>query len=257
MASMDNIARFSNRVENYIKYRPDYPREIINYLTENAGLTTTSVVADVGCGPGISSKMFLENGNRVIGVEPNDAMRAAAIEYLGEFPDFTVVDGRSDATTLNDDSIDMVVVGQAFHWFEPEGARVEFARILKPDGAVVLMWNERQLDSTTFLQEYEAFIDQFALDYSRVRHENVKTDDLAAFFKNGYQKAVFPNVQIFNYDGLKGRLLSSSYIPAEGHPSHEPMLKELETLFAKHNENGKIEVFYDTTVYVSRPFLWQ
>ena len=201
--------------------------------------------------------MFLENGNRVIGVEPNDPMRAAAVEQLSDFENFSAIAGRSDATTLGDASIDMIVAGQAFHWFEPEGTRAEFARIAKPDGAVVLMWNERQLDSTQFLREYEAFIDSYALDYSRVRHENVKTADLDAFFSGHYRKAVFPNVQIFDYNGLRGRLLSSSYIPAEGHGSYGEMLKELETLFAKHNENGRIEVLYDTTVYFSRPFLWQ
>src|SRR5436190_5922335 len=144
----DTVERFSNRVANYVKYRPHYPREIIGYLKEHCGLTSDSVIADVGCGTGISTKLFLENGNRAFGVEPNAAMRAAAEEYLAAFPNFTPVDGTSDDTTLPDDSVNIVVAAQAFHWFDAEKTRPEFKRILKPGGHIVLIWNERQLDTT-------------------------------------------------------------------------------------------------------------
>src|SRR5258708_29430755 len=125
----DTIERFSNRVANYVKYRPGYPREIVGFLEAKCGLTHESVIADIGCGTGISSRMFLENGSRVIGVEPNAAMRAAAEEYLAGFPNFMPVDGTSDRTTLPDASVDLVVAAQAFHWFEPEKTRPEFGRI--------------------------------------------------------------------------------------------------------------------------------
>src|SRR6188768_41148 len=115
----DSVERFSDRVANYIKYRPDYPREVLTYLAENCGLTHETVIADIGCGTGISSALFLENCNQVFGVEPNDAMRNAAIECLAAFPDFTPVNGTSGATTLPDNAVDMIVAAQAFHWFEP------------------------------------------------------------------------------------------------------------------------------------------
>src|SRR6266700_3319449 len=102
----DSVERFSNRVENYLKYRPDYPSEIIPFLAENCGLTPESIIADIGCGTGISSRMFLENGNRVFGVEPNAAMRDAAVGFLVKFPWFIPVDGTSDNTTLADASVD-------------------------------------------------------------------------------------------------------------------------------------------------------
>jgi SAM-dependent methyltransferase len=246
---MNTVERFSNRVANYVKYRPDYPREVVEHLAANCGLTRDSIVADVGCGPGQSSRMFLENGNRVIGVEPNEAMRDAAKEILGEFENFTVVDGTSENTTLPDESVDFIVAAQAFHWFDAEKTRREFKRILKDGGYVVLIWNERQLDTTPFLIEYEQLLLRYATDYSKVRHENIDNLKLRDFFQKEYGAATFANVQVFDFEGLKGRMLSSSYMPAETDAIAKPMLDELRALFAKHNENDKISVFYDTRVY--------
>ncbi|MFM9902997.1 MAG: class I SAM-dependent methyltransferase [Pyrinomonadaceae bacterium] len=248
----DTVERFSNRVKNYVKYRPDYPREVIAFLEANCGLTSETVVADIGCGTGISTRMFLENGSCVFGVEPNAAMRAAAIEYLSAFPNFTPVDGRADATTLADSSVDMIVAAQAFHWFDPETTRPEFHRILKPGGHTVLIWNERQIDTTPFLIDYEAFLLKYSKDYRNVRHENIAADELADFFQSEYGSATFQNIQIFDFDGLKGRMLSASYMPNETDSIYETMIGELRALFAKHNESGKIKVLYDTNVYFSQ-----
>ena len=248
----NNVERFSNRVENYVKYRPDYPSEIIPFLVGNCGLTKETIVADVGCGTGISSRMFLENGNRVFGVEPNQSMREAAVKFLVKFPWFIAVDGTSDATTLADASVDIVTAAQAFHWFDPETTKQEFQRILKPGGHIILIWNERQLDTTPFLIEYEAFLIKYASDYGSVRHENVDATELRGFFKKEYGSATFPNTQIFDFEGLKGRMLSASYMPSGLDPIYEQMIEELQVLFAKHNENGKIKVLYDTNVFFSQ-----
>ena len=245
----DTVERFSNRVENYIKYRPDYPREIIAFLTENCGLTKDSVIADIGCGPGQSSRMFLENGNRVIGVEPNEAMRAAAKKILSEFANFTVVDGTSENTSLTDDSVDFIVAAQAFHWFDAEKTRREFKRILKPSGHIVLIWNERQLDTTPFLIDYEQLLLKYATDYTKVRHENVDALKLGDFFQGEYGSVVFENVQAHDFEGIKGRMFSSSYMPSETDVAADELTDELRELFAKHSENGKIEIIYDTRIY--------
>ncbi|MFZ1701305.1 MAG: class I SAM-dependent methyltransferase [Pyrinomonadaceae bacterium] len=244
--------RFTNRVANYVKYRPGYPAEVVQFLAEHCGMTPDSIIADVGCGPGMSAKIFLENGNEVFGVEPNDAMRTAAVEYLSAFPNFVPVAGTSDATTLDDKSIDIIVAAQAFHWFDPTRTRAEFKRILKAGGYVVLIWNERQLDTTPFLTEYEAFLLKYARDYSTVRHENVAAAELETFFQAEFGSATFANVQVFDFNGLKGRMLSASYMPPDDHPVYPEMIEELESIFAKHHENGKIKVFYDTNVYFSR-----
>ncbi|CAN5344077.1 class I SAM-dependent methyltransferase [soil metagenome] len=248
----DSIERFSNRVANYVKYRPHYPRAIIGLLEKECNFSHESVVADIGCGTGISTQLFLENCNRVIGVEPNAAMREAAVKSLSQFPDFTMVDGTSDNTTLPDASVDIVVAAQAFHWFDPERTRPEFRRILKHGGHVLLIWNERQLDSTPFHVAYEDFLVKYAYDYGTVRHENISDEKIRGFFEGDYGKATFANFQIFDFEGLKGRMLSASYMPDESDPKFDEMIDELKNLFAKHAEYGKIKVLYDTNVYFSR-----
>ena len=247
----DTVDRFSDRVENYIKYRPSYPIEIIDLLRDECGLTRESIVADIGCGPGTSTRMFLENGNRVYGVEPNAAMRRAAEEQLAQFPWFIPVDGTAEATSLKPASIDMVIAAQAFHWFDPGKTRTEFFRILKPGGYIVLVWNERRLDATPFLAEYEALLLRYARDYDQVRHENIDKFKLDAFFPGSYHIAKFENLQNFDFEGLKGRMLSSSYMPNESDAVFPALEEELRNLFANHAENGRIKVFYDTNVYYS------
>lgn len=245
----DSTTRFSNRVENYVKYRPGYPAEVLQLFRDEMGLTASSVVADVGSGTGISARLFLENGNTVYGVEPNAAMRSAAERYLEDFPDFRSVDGTSDATGLESSSVDIVVAAQAFHWFDPETARAEFRRILRKGGYIALIWNERQLDTTPFLIEYEQFLLKFASDYTKVRHENTDEKELRKFFEGDFRTAAFENSQIFDFEGLKGRALSSSYMPSESDAGFTPMVAELRRLFAKHKESGKIKVLYDTNIH--------
>ena len=249
---MNTVDRFSDRVANYIKYRPDYPREVLGLLDRECGFTSETIVADVGCGPGVSARMFLENGNRVFGVEPNAAMRSAAAEQLAGFPWFMPVDGSAEATTLAEASVDMVIAAQAFHWFDAAKTRDEFKRILRPGGYIVLMWNERRLTSTPFLVEYEAFLLKYSRDYQSVRHENIDKLKLDAFFAGPYGRRSFENVQDFDLEGLTGRMLSSSYMPPDTDPIFPTMEKELTDLFAKHAESGRIKVFYDTNVYFSR-----
>ena len=245
----DTVHRFSNRVANYTKYRPGYPPQVLDLFKTGLGLTEHSVIADIGSGTGLSTKPFLENSNTVYGVEPNAAMRVAAEEYLKKFPNFVSHDGTAENTNLDDASVDFVIAAQAFHWFDAEKTGTEFQRIIRPGGYIALIWNERQLDTTEFLREYENLLLTYANDYEKVRHENIDQEKLGAFFQSEYKRATFPNEQVFDYEGLRGRLLSSSYMPAEDSPSYPALEKELKALFAKHSEHGKIKVFYDTNIY--------
>ncbi|MEO6786954.1 MAG: methyltransferase domain-containing protein, partial [Chthoniobacteraceae bacterium] len=166
---------------------------------------------------------------------------------------FHSVAAPAEATTLPDQSVDMIFSAQAFHWFDCERARAEFSRILKSSGCIVLVWNVRQSDSTPFLHDYELLLRKFATDYMQVRHENVDDSALSRFFINGrHTKHLLPNAQHFDFDGLRGRLLSSSYAPAEGHPSHEAMLVELRRIFDAHQREGKVSFFYDTEIVIGK-----
>lgn len=249
---MKTTERFSNRVENYVKYRPDYPKEILEVFRRKMNLQNDSVIADIGAGTGISAKIFLENGNTVFGVEPNQAMREAAKVFLKDFEKFQAVNGTAENTSLENKSVDFIAAAQAFHWFKGAETRKEFKRILRDKGFVALIWNQRQLDSTDFLREYENFLHRFATDYNEIRHEHTTEKVIRDFFQKDFQTAVFQNSQTFNFEELKGRLLSSSYTPTENHPRFEEMLKELERLFTKHAESGKIEILYDTIIYYER-----
>ena len=249
---MQSVERFSDRVANYVKYRPSYPAEMLAFFRDELGLSPDSILADIGSGTGLSSKPFLENGNVVYGVEPNMAMREAADWFLEDYDYFQSIEGTSDNTNLPDYFVDFVIAAQAFHWFEPESARKEFKRILRPGGYVCLIWNERQLDTTPFLQEYEQLLLKVANDYSNVRHENITETELEKFFLQPFSRKTFANQQIFDFEGVKGRLLSSSYMPNESDPKYGPMIMELQNVFAKYEQGGKISILYDTNVFYSQ-----
>lgn len=246
----DSTTRFSSRVEDYVKYRPHYPSGIGGLLAEKAGLQAGAVIADVGSGTGIFSKLLLECGYRVIGVEPNKDMRGAAEEYLAGYELFESVNGQAEATTLPDGSVEAVTVAQALHWFDLEKTRAEFQRILKPGGMAIAVWNARLFDTSPFLIDYEKMLERYGVGYANVNHRGIGLDDMAVFYGNNhFQLETFPNDQKLDFDGIKGRLLSSSYTPEAGHPDHEPMLTRLREIFEAHQEGGRVVVEYSTNVY--------
>jgi len=246
----DPKKRFSSRVERYIKYRPGYPQDLGNFLKKKGILTSNSIIADIGSGTGILSELFLKEGNIVYGVEPNIDMRTSAENLLDIYSKFISIDGSAEFTTLEDDMIDIITVGQAFHWFNLEKARLEFIRILKPEGWVVLIWNRRKSLSNEFLKEYEKFLLKYGTDYKAIEKSKL---DFNEFFmgdkgETKYNKITFENHQIFDYEGLEGRLLSTSYIPLNDHPKYNDMLFELKELFKKFQKNNRIKFEYTTEV---------
>lgn len=246
----DSTRRFSDRVDNYIKYRPSYPMDVSNLLKEQCSLTERTVIADIGSGTGIFTKLLLENGNQVYAIEPNDEMRQAAERLLKAFPGFVSINAPAEATSLESDLVDIITSAQAFHWFDIEKAKAEFNRILHSGGWVVLIWNERKTDSSEFLAAYESFLHKYATDYSLVNHVNVDNEIFAEFFSSGtFKTAAFENSQHFDYEGLKGRLLSCSYAPDSDRPEYESMLCELENMFHTYADNGRIIFEYQTMVY--------
>jgi ubiquinone/menaquinone biosynthesis C-methylase UbiE len=245
-------ARFSDRVENYVRYRPGYPAEVLELLRLECGLQPSHVVADVASGTGIFTRLLLENGNSVFAVEPNLEMREMGLHQLDAFDRLVSVTGTAEETTLRSASVDFVTSAQAAHWFDLPRARTEFVRILRPDGWCVLIWNERRTASTPFLREYENLLLTYATDYKDVRHERTTAMIHEFFAPTAYQERVSSLIQRFDYEGLAGRLLSSSYAPLEGHSSHAPMMQELQRIFRAHAKDGKVEFEYDTRVYYSQ-----
>lgn len=246
----DPKARFTGRVDDYVKYRPHYSVEVVNALEKACGLTPKHLLADIGCGTGLLAKIFLDHGNRVVGVEPNHEMRIAGKNYLAAYPSFRMVDGSAESTTLSDGSVDFVVAGQAFHWFRPDETRAEFARILKPDGWVALIWHDRDTQSTPFLRAYEQFVRLYSTDYEQLAHKYLAGyDALQRFFAPHEMKLIQQhNEQSLDVDGLLGRLLSSSYIPKSGE-QHDAMMRALPDLFSAHARDGRVVLEYDTKIF--------
>jgi len=252
MHASNATSRFSDRVANYVRYRPGYPAEALQVLQDDCGLKPDHVVADIASGTGIWTRMLLESGNRVLGVEPNTEMRQAGERLLAGFPRFTSVAGTAEATTLENASVDFVTAAQAAHWFDRKRAPQEFIRILKPDGWLVLLWNERLTDATAFLRDYEQLLLTYGTDYQEVRHERTTAVVNEFFDPAPFQERVFSMQQEFDYAGLEGRLLSSSYAPGPGHPRHMPMLQELHRIFDRYAVKEQVEFEYKTRVYFGK-----
>ena len=249
MPASNATSRFSDRVENYVRYRPGYPPEVVEVLCRECGLRPEHVIADIASGTGIWTRLLLENGNTVFGVEPNADMRQAGEKLLADFPNFTSVAGTAEAATLPSASADFITAAQAAHWFDRVAARREFVRILRPGGWLVLLWNERLTEATPFLRDYEQLLLNYATDYEEVRHERT-TDAVNEFFDpQPHLERTFPMRQEFDYAGLEGRLLSSSYAPGPGHPKHVPMLRELRRVFDHRAVSGRVSFEYRTRVY--------
>lgn len=251
MSDLRSTERFSDRVADYVRYRPDYPVALVDWLRREHGVDASWDVADVGAGTGISASLFLDAGHRVTAVEPNAPMRAAAEQWLGADPRFRAIDGRADATGLPDASVALIVVAQAFHWFDEAATRREFARILRPGGLAAIVWNTRRLGGTPFLEGYEALLRRYGTDYTSVAERYADEPRMRAWFGDGFRgTASFDHGQKLDFDALKGRLMSSSYAPAPGHPQHAPMLAALRTLFDATAVDGRIDFTYDTRAYV-------
>ncbi len=245
---MDPTQRFSNRVEDYARYRPTYPPAALQTLRRECGLTERSFIADIGCGTGILSRLFCEAGNPVFGVEPNEAMLSSAREQLKKYLLFSAVHAPAEATTLPPSSFDFVTAAQSFHWFDPVVTRREFVRILKPGGSVVLLWNDR-VDTTPFNFAYERLLLRFGLDYHKVKPLWNKNSLPEFFAPGGFRKAVFDNPQYFDRNGLTGRILSASYMPHRGHPDYPPMLGAIDNLFDEYQKDGQVRLEQETRMF--------
>ena len=251
--AVEPTLRFSDRVDDYVKYRPGYPAVVLDWLEEASGLKQQSIIADVGSGTGIFTRLLLERNYTVYAVEPNDAMRVAAEEALNGVPGFHSVKGTAEATGLDADSVDLIVCAQAFHWFNNGATLDEFRRILKPEGHFALIWNNRDTGADAFAVAYDALLKNSSIDYNKVNHQNVGDIDFKAFFKDGeYTVTTYPNEQVFDEVGLIGRAYSSSYVPAVDTEAGQRFLVLLKELFAKYSVGGEVVFRYGTEIYSGR-----
>ena len=247
----DSKQRFSNRVGDYVRYRPGYPRAVLDLLRDECGLTPESVVADIGSGTGILTQLLLENGNVVYGVEPNAEMRAAGEEFLAAYPKFRSVAASAEATALPDASVDFIVAAQAFHWFDPAGGARGVSAYFAAAG-LGGEWSrtiERRMRHR-FCAPTRLFCANLERTTEKWRKRIPAPARMSDFFGAGkFREHSAPNRQIFDFDGLSGRLRSSSYAPPPEHPSHKPMIAALRELFDAHSDDGNVSFDYVTYIY--------
>ena len=218
-------------------------------LRRDCGLTSDWVIADVAAGTGLLAEVFLENGNPVIAVEPNAPMREACEELREGYPRLQCFDGTAEATGLPENSVDMIAVGQAMHWFDLDAARTEFTRILRPGAWCVVVYNHRRMRGDAFHEGYERILLEFGRDYGAVQSSHLTEDKLAAFFAPVQMRcAALENAQELTLEGLRGRVLSSSYMLQEGDAKYPAMMEAVEELFACHARGEMVRMEYECAV---------
>jgi len=250
MTDFNPTQRFTERVDAYVAARPTYPDAIAPLLARECGLRPGATVADLGCGTGLSCAPFLRAGFAVIGVEPNEAMRAAGEQFLAGKGNFHAVAGTAEATTLDAASVDLVIAAQAAHWFDLSRARAEALRIVRRPAAAALIWNDRDATSTEFARHYEELLRDFGIDYEKIRHRHGAEDTVAGFFGHtGVREATLTNPTRLDYPTLVARVNSASYMPQAGTPTYPAMLTRLREVFDAAHEGGKVGMDYVTRVF--------
>jgi SAM-dependent methyltransferase len=250
---LESTKRFSSRVADYVKYRPSYPPQVVDVCRHEMGMTPASIIADIGSGTGLSTELFLKNGNTVYAVEPNDDMRGAAEQLLASrYSNFRSINGAAETTTLGNASVDLIIAAQAYHWFDKAAASREFMRVLRPGGYIAIVWNDRKTDTSPLLAGYDQLLRTLGTDYKQVSKTTTSVEDLQATFGVPFHRVAFPNEQRFDFEGLKGRAMSASYSPQPGHPSHEPFMRGLRDLFDAHHRDGQVVFEYETEVFFGR-----
>lgn len=246
---MNEIERFTGRVEDYERYRLGYPLEMLRTLESKCMLRLRHFIADIGAGTGLLSQLFLEHGNAVIAIEPNPEMRAACERLASFWPGLTVKNATAEDTGLPDTCVDVIGVGRAMHWFDFEAAMREFRRILRPNGWIVLAANGR---SGLSKQEHELehiFVEH-APDYKHVKeryqvHHQV-TPQLRP--ESLVRKKIYGEQHV-TLDHFLGQVQSYSWTPRLGDPRHEPMQKALREHFDHWHTGGVLHM--KTACYIT------
>lgn len=252
MTFQNSNDRFSLRAEHYALYRPGYPTAAIDFVEKEFALPPGGAVADLGSGTGILSEVFLKRGYGVWGVEPNGDMRAVAERLLGDYSGFHSMGGNAESSGLDSDSVDAIIAGQAFHWFDAAKTRIEIEGVLKPGGRRALLWNNRLLEGTPFLCAYEKFLRDWGADYESVSEEYEKPSAIEMVLGPGYVKNSFENYQDLDRAGLRGRILSASYMPSEHEAGAAEMLEALDAMHASCAVDGMVRIEYETNVYIDQ-----
>jgi len=259
---MANETRFTGKAEIYATYRPSYPTPLLDLIMKQATERQLSidecVVADIGAGTGKFTALLLEKGFNVIAVEPNQDMLTQLNKLKLQYPDkLSIQSASAEQTGLAKSSVDIIVCAQAFHWFDAKKAKVEWKSILKEEGQVFLIWNQRHIDGSTFMKQYEQLfldldgakhVEQYNL-YRNVGHQYMSVEQLSSFFGQRPELFQMEYEQKLDEKGLIGRIVSSSYALNEGDEGYDIFLEQIKQLFSRNEQDGYVSMLYETDCY--------
>lgn len=250
---MDNTTKFSDKVEVYRQYRPSYPDAFVHYLFDEVGISQDACVADIGAGTGILTEILSEHVKTVYAIEPDRNMRIACMDTCGRSCAFVALEGRAESTGLPDQCLDFITVAQAFHWFEPHRTQLEFSRVLKPDGMVILVWNSRVPDAPLTIA-WDAVCRKHCPNFTGFSNDSVMSESqVHDFFRDGIcETRQYPNNRLLDLASFLGTALSASYAPVFGQPAYDSFVTALTQLFWEHATGEKILVPMYTHSYVGR-----
>jgi len=246
----NSVSRFSHKARLYDRFRPHYPSALLAFLRESMAFDPGKTVADIAAGTGIFTEQVAQWGNTVYVVEPNHAMRRLARRRLKGFKNCVFVKGTAEATGLPDNSVDLAVSAQAFHWFDLTKTKAEFRRIGRDNLLVAVVWNLRNTASP-FEVAYESLIGQYGVDYPQVSQRRIDTEEVLSFFAPDAPKyRVFEHEDLLTLEQLQGRMLSYSFMPGETSPIYHEMSEAIRDLFGRYQQDGNVRLSYTTRLFI-------
>lgn len=249
---MTGADRFNDKAEKYEKYRPSYPKESLEIIQEQCHLALNNniFIADIGSGTGKFTELLLEKDCNVYAIEPNDNMREIAEAKFIDNPNYNSINSNAENTGLDDNSVDLITVAQALHYFDIEKAKDEFKRILKSNSKVVLLWNFRYRESD-FMKEYEKIVYTFhSKDLQPTFAQDKMNESVYNKLFSEYKDFSIPYTQELDFNDLWGRVLSSNHAPKKNDPNYNKLYKNIKELFDKYQHNKKIKFEYHTKVVI-------
>lgn len=250
--------RYSSKTDDYAKYRPNFPNEIVEFLYSNDFINSNSIIADIGSGTGRFTRLLLEKGNKVYGVERNDEMRAKAEQLLSQYSNFISIRGSAEETVLTDNTIDLITAAQAFHWFNKEKCLSEFKRIIKKNGKVLILWDDFLTNYNNFSIEYGKVLNKYRIvELGQMEKRFTRTEMISDFFRNNkYETLSFTHEIYQNFNSIKGGALSASFTPKPDEVNYKPFLLELQEVFEKFQSEGKVLTAFQTICYLGKIWWW-
>ncbi len=250
--AMDTKTVYSMKAEKYARFRWDYAAHAIKAIIDMTQMSSNSTVADIGAGTGILTRHFVDKARTVYAIEPNFELRQILARELGGFPSISVIDACAEATSLSNNSVDVITIAQAIHWFDPEPARQEMMRILREDGWLVLLRNYGT-NSGQHKAIGKLMTEEYGADFTVVNERQKEKPTPFYFGNDNFKRFIFPFEFQQCWEEFIGSLTTASFMPDEDHPLFHKLEKEARKIFSQYSDHGYLQVKGDTELTIGQP----